>query len=445
MAIREDIEAQRPGTPPVDEENASDAIFELPSCTIEDIDRSLFDLFDRDLPLIYTHRKQTKRVPVIFASGERFALIARKRPLRDRSNALILPVVSIMRSGLTFQNEMGLASNQTVPRIIKKKISRKDVHYQRIINKLGLKHSDDLPSSEAFLSSDSGENVGAEAGRVASRRTASKVPIKTRKGELLDSDISRNIFEVIEMPPPQFVTATYEITIWAQYVQQMNNIVHGISSNMLSYGGRTFRLESKKGYKFTAFLESDFSPGNNFDDFTDDERLVRTTFTMKVAGYILGESHPAATNRLRKTISAPQVSFELALLDGEIAVTPKNANVPSGDAQDYILDDRQIDAPLPGQAVGGVAARARTDNRLPGETNIGKQDTAMVGGTTNDMVAYPANFASGSIQRGGSGVVTKTPIITQENNPFTGKNEDVRSYVKTRTSRNGETIYREII
>jgi hypothetical protein len=445
MAIREDTEAQRQGATPSAGENASDAILELPSCTIEDIDRGLFDLFDRDLPLFFTYRKKTRRVPVIFAAGERFALIARKKPLRDKNNALILPVISIMRSGLMFQNELGLASNQTVPRIIRKKLSRKDVEYQRLLNKQNLKNSDDLPSTEAFLDTTTSVKTGAKEGRIATRRSQISTSQKTRRGNLLDPELGKNIFEVIEMAPPQFVTATYEITVWAQYVQQMNNIVHAISSNMLSYGGRMFRLESKKGYKFTAFLDSDFSPGNNFDDFTDDERLIRTTFTVKVAGYILGETHHGATNRLRKILSAPEVTFEMAFVDGDVEGARKDANIPSGDAQDYILDTRRIEAPLPGQAIGGTKAKAPTDNRLPGRSNLGTQETALVGGTANDMVAYPVNYASGSAERGGSGVVEKTRVVTSEKNPFTGENEDVRTYVKTRTSRNGETIYREII
>ena len=45
--------------------------FDIPSCTIEDVDRSLFDLFDSQLPFTYDHKGSTKKAPVIFASGER--------------------------------------------------------------------------------------------------------------------------------------------------------------------------------------------------------------------------------------------------------------------------------------------------------------------------------------------------------------------------------------
>ena len=51
--------------------------FDIPSCTIEDVDRSIFSLFDKELPFSYKHKSGTRRAPVIFASGERFAVLRR--------------------------------------------------------------------------------------------------------------------------------------------------------------------------------------------------------------------------------------------------------------------------------------------------------------------------------------------------------------------------------
>jgi hypothetical protein len=445
MSTRETIEAQRQGSIPNDTENASDAILEVPSCTIEDIDRGVFDLFDQDLPIHYTYKKKTKRVPIVFAAGERFALIARKKPLRDKNNALILPVLSIMRQSVVSENEMGMASNQAVPHVIRKKLSKKDPRYQRIINKLGLVSSDDLPTKGAFITTGSKAYQNAKPGRVASRRDGSLISMGSRRGHLLDSDLKNNIFEVIEMPPAQFITVSYEITIWAQYVQQMNDIVMAIMSNMQSYSGRSFRLETKKGYTFVAYLDSTFDPGNNFDDFSDDERIIRTSFNLKVPGYLIGETYGGAPNRLRSLVSSPQIMFGMNFVGGKINPQVKNSNVPSGNPEDYILDDRNIESPLPGQAIGSADSRSATDSRQPGITNLGQEDTALIGGTANDIVAYPANFISGSSLRGGSGTPERIEVIETQVNPFTGDNEDVRSYVKTRTSRKGETVYREVI
>lgn len=446
MSTRETLEAQREGAIPVAGENASDALVELPKCTIEDIDRAVFDLFDTDLPLYYTYKNQTKKMPVVFAAGERFALIARKKPLRDKNNALILPVLSIMRTSVMAENEMGLSSNQAVPHIIRKKLSRKDAAYQRIVNKVNLKNSDDLPATDALLQSDKTLPLtGAKPGRIATRREPYPSNQSIRRGELLKKDIGDNIFEVIEMPPPQFITASYEITIWAQYVQQMNDITMAITTNMQSYSGRTFRLETKKGYTFVAYLDSNFDPGNNFDDFTDDERIIRTSFSLKVPGYILGQSYPGSPNRLRKLMSAPEVKFEAILQDTGRDVNPQNVGIPSGNPDDYILDDRNIVAPLPGQSIAGGNSRSLTDPRVPGVVNDGQQDTALIGGVSNDIVVQPANFTSGSVEYGGSGTPVRNNIVVLEKNPLTGKEEEQKTYLRTRTSRNGETVYREII
>jgi hypothetical protein len=444
MSTRETLEANSQGNIPVSGENATDAILDIPSCTIEDIDRGVFDLLDRDLPLHYTYKKRTKRVPIVFASGERFALIARKKPLRDVNNALILPVISVMRQGVDMNNEMGLASNQAVPHIIRTKLSRKDPKYQRIVNKLNLKNSDDLPSSDALLQSDKTQPLaGAKPGRFATRRPGTNVPLGVRRGDLLTPELDDNIFEVTEMPPVQFITATYEVTVWTQYVQQMNDIMMAIASNMQSYSGRSFRLETKKGYTFVAYLDSNFDPGNNFDDFTDDERIIRTSFTLKVPGYLLGSTYKGAPNRLRRVMSSPQVTFEANFVNGEVEYPNKVSNIPSGDSSDYLLDNRSIDAPLPGQAIADSSTSA-TDPRQPGVQNLDKQDTALIGGITNDIVAHPTNYISGSAERGGSGTPERIPVVVTEKNPFSGENEEERSYLKTRTSRNGETVYREV-
>jgi hypothetical protein len=445
MTTRETLEANSQGNIPQAGENAPGNVLEVPSCTIEDIDRAVFNLFNRDLPLFHTIKNSTSRVPVIFAGGERFALIARKKPLRDKNNALILPVVSIMRNSVIAENEMGMASNQVVPHTIKKSLSRKDPRYQRIINKLGLNNSDDMPSTSAFLEGDKTQPLtGAQPGRVASRQTASQVPLGVRRGNLLSPKIDNNIVEVLEIPPVQFVTATYDVTIWTQYVQQMNNLTMAIMTNMQSYSGRTFRLETPKGYTFVAYLESGFEPGNNFDDFSDDERIIRTTITLKVPGFLLGETYTGSPNRIRSVASSPQVTFELDMVNGEVEIPGKTSNIPSSNPNDYLLDDRRVDAPLPGQSIGGSAARSATDPRFPEQVQ-GQNDTALIGGITNDIVAYPTNYASGSLERGGSGTPDRIPVLTRETNPFSGEVEETRTYLKTRTSRNGETVYREVI
>jgi hypothetical protein len=74
--------------------------FSIPPVGIEDIDRAIFTLFDKKLAFETKVNSQTTRVPVIFASGERFALTRRDNPLRDKNNTLILPLISIKRGSI---------------------------------------------------------------------------------------------------------------------------------------------------------------------------------------------------------------------------------------------------------------------------------------------------------------------------------------------------------
>ena len=56
--------------------------FEIPPCGIEDLDRALFNLFDKRLSFSIEVNNTPKKVPVVFSTGERFAL-TRRAPHRS--------------------------------------------------------------------------------------------------------------------------------------------------------------------------------------------------------------------------------------------------------------------------------------------------------------------------------------------------------------------------
>jgi hypothetical protein len=385
--------------------------FEIPSCTIEDVDRSLFTLFDKQLPFTYKHKSGIKKVPVIFATGERFAVLRRKEPLRDRAGALVLPLVSIMRTNINQTPEMGAGTAQNVPMTIKKKLSAKDPIYQMLINKTAIKNSDDLVSNLARTNFPT-QTTGSAPGRIATRRPGTAPSLSVRQGDVLQTSLGNNIFEVITMPPPKYYTATYEVTFWSQYTSQMNEMLMALMSLYQSYSQRTFKLETPKGYWFVAYVGESLSPGNNFDDFTDSERLVRYSFEVKVPAYIVGSAFKGSENRLRKILSAPQISFDIETFTDNYVVEPP-ANIPSGDPKSFILDNmRTSDDYIPGQAI----AHSRGQ--------IGSKPVANVGGTTSD---------------------SDTRIFEIDKDPFTGKLVKKKILVKTRIRRSGETVLRETI
>ena len=339
--------------------------FEIPNCTIEDVDRALFNLFDKQLPFSYTRKGVAHRCPVIFASGERFAVLRRKRPLRDKSGTLILPLVSIMRTGINQTPTMGAGTNQNAEIVLSKKLSSKDPDYQKILNKAGLKNSDDHSVSVKPTKqiSDSSPTPGENPipGRIQSSEDSGRLTT----GPTLNPELNNNIFEFITMPAPKYYTATYDITFWTQYTKQMNDLIMSLMSMYQSYSQRTFKIETDKGYWFVAYAGDSLSPGNNFEDFSDSERLVRYSFEVTVPAYIVGNVVPGDQSSFRRTYSAPIIQFGIETVSKDIPKTAP-AGIQSGKPEDYVLEDiRSISEPLPGQAVARAKSKAAVDTRGP--------------------------------------------------------------------------------
>ena len=120
--------------------------FELPPCGIEDIDRAVFKLFDEELPLYFTRKGNTEKIPVIFATGERAFILRRNKPLTDRSGALILPLVSVMRSGLDHEataNGFGVGPGDG-NLIIAKRKHKESIDFFNRVNAEGLQNQNNI-------------------------------------------------------------------------------------------------------------------------------------------------------------------------------------------------------------------------------------------------------------------------------------------------------------
>ncbi len=427
MSTASQIEAKSPISTPETSDNFASEFLNIPACTIEDVDKALFNLFDKNLPLTYTHRNDTRRVPIVFATGERFAIIARKQPLRDRSKALILPVISIMRSGLTFGSEVGMATAPDIRQVIKKQLGKEDPLYQRLTNKLGLQNSDDLATPSSLIDIQNEQN--AQPGRVATRRNgAGKVnDKKIQSGNLLSPELSENIYEIYEMPAPVYFMATYEITLWTQYTQEMNNLLAAIATENHFNAVTSYRIETDKGYYFVAYFDNSINMANNFDDFSEEERIVRSSLTVKVPGYFLGSPYKGAPNKIRRYVSAPQISFETSFTNEN---NSSRKGIPSGDPGDYVLQDFQTtDDSDPGQFIG-VGAPVIDNTRTKTADQSNNLSIPSIGGYTSKTSAVPS------------------PVIATISTPFSDKkskkaNIDI-SVVTVSTTKQGETTFRQI-
>jgi hypothetical protein len=78
---------------------------------------------------------------------------------------------------------------------------------------------------------------------------------------------------------PDYVTLSYEFIIWTSYIDQMNKIVEKINYSDGAYWGEPGKM------RFRTRIES-FSDASEIDG----ERLIKTTFSVNLYGYILPET-----------------------------------------------------------------------------------------------------------------------------------------------------------
>jgi len=282
--------------------------YSLPSCGLEDLDFAVFNLFNEQMPLFYNLHGEQKKIPVIFATGERFAILRRNKPLTDKGGALILPLVSITRTALENIPQKGMSNNQMFPEVMARRISKDNVAWRQKNN------------FEGF------ESIGH-----MHKNNATSYNLKPQ--------LENNIYETIEIPPVKYFGATYEISVWCSFTQEMNSILTVIMSSYTINPGQQLRIESKKGYWFPAFIDSSFSQDTSYADFTDAERYVKYNMTLSATGYILSPDIYNGKVGLKSLVSAPNISFETMFGNDEFS--PNVGGVASNNIDARILDDIQ--------------------------------------------------------------------------------------------------------
>ena len=320
--------------------------FSIPPCGIEDVDRAIFNLFDKTLILEVQINEKSTKVPVVFASGERFALTRRRQPLRDRNGALILPVVAIRRKSIEVSPTLGNYGTAISPRdqgyyAIRRKLSKEDRDYQKIINKLRIKNQENVASRGNFGSNEIFPGNRAKPGALASRRNRNNLSFQINDtGNLLEKRLGDNIFEIITIPYPEFFLADYEVTFWTQYTIHMNQLLEVMMAN---FNGQdiAYQLTSDSGYEFTAFVQPSLTSGDNFDNFTDDERIIRYSFDIKVPAYLIAPDQPGLPSPFRKFLSAPQIEFITSQVSAPIIKTVESPD-GDGDIDRFILSDVEL-------------------------------------------------------------------------------------------------------
>jgi hypothetical protein len=339
--------------------------FVIPPCGLEDVDTAIFSLFDKELPLAVGggESAELKKVPVIFAGGEKWALLKRNRPLRDKSNSLILPLITIGRTGFsqtTSEDLAGRGINQKTGEIvIRRRLDKSDRNYQNLINRIFLKNQSNL-SMDARTTEGNQLTTLNEIGELQGDPT-----IVT--GGLMLPDKLRNVIETIVVPSPQFITANYEITVWTQYTHHMNQVMETMISSFLPQM-QGWKIVTPKGYWFLAQMaDESFTAETNFDDMSQGERLIKQKFAVKVHAYIFASNSPGTPIPVKRYVSSPSISFVTGI------ATPGDPLNTNSTIDSNIIDDPFLGADDPTLPLNDVETRARRDSRRTGGTRLYSQ------------------------------------------------------------------------
>ena len=363
--------------------------FTIPSCGLEDLDFAVFNLFDEQIPLYYELQGERKKVPVIFATGERFAILRRNKPLTDKSGALILPLISISRNSVENVPAKGMTNNQMFPEVLARRISKENIEWRQQNN------------FEGF------ESI---------KHTSSR----NKTGYNLMPNTKNNIYETIEIPPVRYFGATYEISIWSSFTQQANRILETIMSAYTINPGQQFKIESKKGYWFPAFIDSNFTQDANYADFTDAERYVKFNLNLNATGYILAPNIENGKVALKSLISSPTISFETLFQNEDFS--PNVVGIPDNRADIHIFDEiKNEDDTQMSQQVG--LSTLQNINNL---NNFDQKHGYVVG--ESDLLPYDTVG-----ERGSRDSKNKKVMITDSAGNIIN--------VRATTSSNGETLY----
>lgn len=231
---------------------------------LEDVDRGVKRWFDKvaDVSVGYPDGSRRK-VPIKFSSGERWVSAADRQGVRDKNGQLILPVIHIHRENFD-PTEGGSALGSNVPRM--------------------------------------------QVARLVSEKTSALANLDQRRPISQRRLRDGAVYEIVTIPFPVTGKSNYKVSVHAQSMQQMNEIIEKIlrqleyfdvPSFVISLGAADDRpVQSGEGstelvphdmstyeerqplddYYFVGYLDSDWSDQGNLDEFTDQERIIELGF-----------------------------------------------------------------------------------------------------------------------------------------------------------------------
>ena len=227
---------------------------------IQDIDESIMYYFENVIQPTVFQNGTTIPIPIIYGSPERMKSIQKDGYYRDKAGKIMAPLIMYKRNNIEKNYSIGnkLYANQTHNYAVAQKPYSKQNEYDNfnILN--------------------------------------NRKPQKTYYAIII----------------PDYVTLTYQCSVYTYYVEQMNKIIESINYASDSYWGNPER------FKFRARIDS---YATNVTLNQGQERVVKSDFTIKMYGYIIPEVINKQLNSIKKFNNKTKINFSVeTTTDGKI-------------------------------------------------------------------------------------------------------------------------------
>lgn len=227
---------------------------ELAPSSLEDVDKAAYNWLNNTMDIKTTTNKGFKKTPVQWVAGEKVYQSKNNPNLRDKSGALIMPMITLERTAVV------------------KDPNRKGTAWGNIPNNRDNKGGA-ITIARVIKQDKTGNFQNAQ-----SKRLKGKLNFRTTK-------LEKTVYETITIPMPVYVEVTYKISLRTEYQQQMNTMVQPFITNP---GGTNYLKISNNNHSYEAFIQSDFALQNTVADMQG-ERIYETFVELKVIAALIGD------------------------------------------------------------------------------------------------------------------------------------------------------------
>ena len=222
------------------------------SVGIQDIDEAIFYYFQNVIQPFVIQNGARLSVPVIYGSPEKWKSFQKDGYYRDQKGKIMAPLIMFKRESMDKVRSVG------------NKLDANNPHNYSV-------------STKKYDSRNSYDNFKVLTNRIPEKQYYATVI-------------------------PDYLTITYTCAVFTYYVEQLNKIVESIEYASDAYWGDPQR------YKFRAMIDSF---GFQTELAQDEERIVKSTFNIRLNGYIVPEILQKDINSLKKFSDTTKIIFSV--------------------------------------------------------------------------------------------------------------------------------------